>query len=970
MERVTGFEPATFSLARKRSSQLNYTRIKHKYYTTNSQKVNCQNSWFKALKMVSLNKAKLKTMPKKQEKLVVIDSNALLHRAWHAVPPLETKDGVVVNAVFGYTSLLLKIIKELKPDYIVASFDLAGKTFRHEQYEEYKAQRVKQADEFYDQFPLAKDVLKAFNIPVLTKAGYEADDVIGTVAAQVYKKHDNVQTTIVTGDLDALQLVNDRVKVFTMKRGVSDTITYDIAAVKERYGLKPEQLIDLKAIQGDSSDNIKGVRGIGQKGATDLIKKFDSLENLYKKVAQADIKERTKNLLTEQKEEAFASKELVTIVTDIKLNWKLADAKFENFDPEKVYKVFQSLEFNSLLNKIPHQKSAINNNGPSKKKQEADYHLVDNEEKFEEFYKQLKTQKSFAFDTETTGLDVLSADVLGLCFAWKVKQAYYVSLHNQKFTKLVIKKLGPILENKAIKKIGHNLKFDYKVLKSIGLELTGLEFDTLIAAYLINPNRGLRLEELAFSYLGYKKLKLIDLFDEKPKNKKQLNILEIDHKKLAWYGAEDADITWRLYKKLSSIIKNNKNYELLVKMELPLVPVLADMELNGISLNSKFLEKMGTEFAAIINKLTKKIYKLAGSEFNVASPLQLKKVLFEDLEISSQRIKKTKTGLSTAASELAKLKDVHPIIPLISEYRELTKLQSTYIQALPELVNPKTKRVHTSFNQTITATGRLSSSDPNLQNIPVRTPLGRKIRQAFVAPKDHILLSADYSQIELRLVASLSQDPKMLASFKQGEDIHARTAAEIHKIPLEKVTKDIRRTAKEVNFGILYGLGSLGLAQRTDLNRAEAKEFINTYFSIYKNIKAYIDKTKQFAHNRGYSQTIFGRRRYLPDIKSHMPMLVAAAERMAINMPVQGTAADLMKLAMIELHQGLPKISKRSKIVLQVHDELVLEVPQIELSKVAKYVKTTMERVHKLPIPLVVDLEIGKNWGKLEQYKV
>ncbi|MCD4760552.1 DNA polymerase I, partial [bacterium] len=411
------------------------------------------------------------------------------------------------------------------------------------------------------------------------------------------------------------------------------------------------------------------------------------------------------------------------------------------------------------------------------------------------------------------------------------------------------------------------------------------------------------------------------------------------------------------------------NYDLLIKMEIPLIPVLADMELAGVALNSKLLKKMGKEFTIVINKLTKQIYKLAGSEFNIASPLQLKKILFEDLEINSQKIKKTKTGLSTAASELEKLKDAHPIIPLISEYRELAKLQSTYIQALPELVNPKTKRVHTSFNQTITATGRLSSSEPNLQNIPVRTPLGRKIRQAFVAPKGYTLLSADYSQIELRLVASLSKDPKMLASFKKGEDIHARTAAEIHKIDLDKVTKDIRRTAKEVNFGILYGLGSVGLAQRTDLNRSEAKEFINTYFSIYKNIKTYIDKTKQFAHQHGYSQTIFGRRRFLPDIKSYMPMLVAAAERMAINMPVQGTAADLMKLAMIKLHQDLPKVSKSTKIILQVHDELVLEVPEGELKKVAKFVQDTMEQIYKLPIPLAVDLEIGKNWGKLENYQ-
>ncbi|MBT6691692.1 DNA polymerase I [Candidatus Parcubacteria bacterium] len=907
-------------------------------------------------------------MPKKQKKLVVIDSNALLHRAWHAIPPLKTKDGTVVNAVFGYTSLLLSIIRELKPEYIIASFDLPGKTFRHEQYKEYKAQRVKQADEFYEQFDLAKDVLKAFNIPILTKAGFEADDVIGTISQEAYNQYPDIQTIIITGDLDALQLVNDRVKVLTLKRGFNDTITYDIAAVKERYGLDPEQLIDLKAIQGDASDNIKGVRGIGAKGATNLIKEFGSLENLYKKISEADIKERTKNLLLEQKDEAFESKELVTIVTDVPLTWKLENATFSEFDAEKVYKIFQELEFSSLLNKIPHKESNLNNNAFADKK--AAYQTISNTKDFEIFYGELSKQKIFALDTETSGLDVFNDKILGMSFSWQAKTGFYIDLSDNKFQKLVVEQLKPILEDDKISKVGHHLKFDYKVFKQLDIELKGIIFDTLIAAYLINANRGLRLEELAFSYLGYKKLKLVDLLDEPPKKKKEIDIKQIPAEKLAWYAAEDADITFRLYEKLLSIIKTNKNFDLLEKMELPLIPVLAEMELAGISLDSAFLKKMEQQFSKEINKITKQVYKLAGREFNIASPLQLKEILFEELEISAVGIKKTKTGLSTAASELAKLQSAHPIIPLITEYRELAKLQSTYIIALPELVNKKSKRLHTNFNQAITATGRLSSSNPNLQNIPTRTTLGRKIRQAFVTPKNYVLLSADYSQIELRLVASLSKDPKMLASFKKGEDIHARTAAEIHKISLDKVTKEIRRTAKEVNFGILYGLGSLGLSQRTDLNRNEAKEFIDSYFDIYKKIKTYIEYTKDFAHQKGYSQTLFGRRRYLPDINSSMPMLRAAAERMAINMPVQGTSADLMKLAMIRIHRDLPKISKDTKMVLQVHDELVLEVPKTELKKVAKFVKQAMETIHKLPIPLTVDLEVGNNWGKLETYPV
>src|SRR3989339_81510 len=908
-------------------------------------------------------------MTKKLKKLVIIDSNALLHRAWHAIPPLKTKDGLMVNAVFGYTSLLLNILRELKPEYIIASFDIAGKTFRHEQYKDYKAQRIKQADEFYEQFPLSKEVLTAFNIPILTKAGFEADDIIGTISQEAYQKYKDLEIIIITGDLDALQLVNDRVKVLTLKRGFNDTVTYDLAAVKKRYDLKPEQLIDLKAIQGDTSDNIKGVKGIGEKGAAELIKKFGSLDNLYKKIDSADIKEKTKQLLLDQKQQAYDSRTLVTIVRNVPLDWTLEEARFSQFDSEDVYKVFQKLEFKSLLNKIPHNQSDINNNAFSQN-QDNNYTIIKDEEVFKNFYAKLKLQKIFAFDTETTGLDVLTKKLLGLSFCWQAKEAYYIQMGDKKFNDLVLEKLKPIFEDEKIAKVGHNIKFDYKVLRVLDIKLTGLSFDTLVAAYLINYDRGLKLEELAFAYLGYKKLKLEDLLEEKPKKKNDIDILKIAPDKLAWYGAEDADITFRLYEKIYGLMKNDKNFELLQKIEIPLIPALADMELAGICLDKKFLANMELQFKKDLEKLTEKIYKLAGKEFNIASPAQLKKVLFEDMAISVSGIKKTKTGLSTAASELDKLKGVHPIISLLVEYRELSKLQSTYIKALPELINSHSHRLHTSFNQTVTATGRLSSSNPNLQNIPIRTELGKKIRQAFVAPDKHILLSADYSQIELRLAAALSNDPKMIAAFQRGEDIHARTAAEIHKIELDQVTKDIRRTAKEINFGILYGLGSLGLAQRTGLSRNEAKDFIEKYFNVYKKIKQYIDYTKNFAHQNGYSQTIFGRRRYLPDINSSMPMLRAAAERMAINMPVQGTAADLIKLAMISISQDLPKLSPGSKIVLQVHDELVLEVPEKELDKVATFVKKTMESVYQLPVPLSVDLEIGKNWGELKNYAI
>ena len=770
------------------------------------------------------------------KKFIIIDSHALLHRAWHAIPPLHTKDNLMVNAVYGFTSLVLNIIKQTKPDYVLAAFDLPEPTFRHEKSASYKAHRVKQVDEFYDQIPLAENVLAALKIPTLSKAGFEADDILGTIANEIYNKYKDIEVYIVTGDHDALQLVNDRVKVVTLKRGFNDIIIYDTQAVIEKYGLEPKQIIDLKAIQGDASDNIAGVRGIGLKGATDLLKNFNSLEGVYKNIDSDKIKDRTRQLLIDDKEAAFLSKELATIVTDMKLDWQLKDTEFGDFDPEEVYQIFQKFEFKTLINKIPTTQAIVNEPIVDISRKDANYHIIKDEKQFDNFLEKLKQQEIFAFDSETTGLDVITADILGLSFSWQAKTAYYIDLKDKKFQEYALLKLKPIFEDQTIGKIGHNIKFDYKVLKTLDITVAGIAFDTLIAAFLSNSNRGLKLEELAFSYLGYNKLKLVDLFEEKPKNKKDIDVTKINPDKLAWYGAEDADITWRLYQKLLPETKDKKNYDLLIKMELPLVPVLAEMELNGISLDVKFLKTMEKEFAIEIKKTSKQIFKLAGSEFNISSPLQLKKILFEDLEISTDRIKKTKTGLSTAASELEKMLDRHEIIPLIIQYRELTKLQSTYIKALPELVNPKTKRIHTSFNQAVTATGRLSSSDPNLQNIPIRTALGRRIRQAFVAPRDYMLLAADYSQIELRLAAALSRDPKMTTSFKQGEDIHARTAAEIHKISLKDVTKDIRRTAKEVNFGVLYGLGSLGLAQRTDMNRTEAKEFIEKYFSIYKKI--------------------------------------------------------------------------------------------------------------------------------------
>ena len=931
------------------------------------------------------------------KKLAIIDTFALLHRAWHAIPNLTTKDGRMVNAVYGFTSILLRILKELNPDYVVAAFDLPHETFRKKEYKEYKAQREAPEKDFIDQISLAEDILKALNIPILAKPGYEADDIIGSLANYFYAKHKDVETVIVSGDLDTLQLVNDRTKIYTMRKGITDTVYYDTAAVRERYDLEPRQIIDMKALAGDPSDNIPGVKGIGVKGAATLIKEFGNLEALYEHLDSPKIKPRTRELLTEQKEAAFMSKRLSTIVTDLHIELDEKKAQIENYDLSRATKIFQELEFRSLLAKLP-ANGDVAPRARQTKAPEQRYDVIDDEVGMRSLAKDLESQKLFAIDTETTGLNPLQDKILGASVSWKPKQGVFVHLRDEKSRAAFVKHIGPVLENPHIGKTGHNLKFDYQILKHIGIELAPIAYDTLLAAYLLHPNRSLKLEDLAFSYLRVRMQNLHDLVvpDKMKKSahqvsgslpvsmrsgqagahtptavggvtrkKKELDVAAIDPEKLAQYGAADADMALRLYEKLRHEIQREGFEKLMQDIETPLVPILAEMELTGILIDRPFLAKKAKEFGSDIAALEKKIHALAGTEFNIASPLQMKKILFEKLQIATKGIKRKKTGLSTAAGELEKLVTAHPIIPLILDYREVTKLVNTYVATLPTMVDPGDHRIHTSFNQTVTATGRLSSSDPNLQNIPVRTELGRAIRKAFVARNGYELISADYSQIELRLAAIMSKDPKMLASFKAGEDIHRRTAAEINGVALDEVTPEQRRRAKEVNFGVIYGLGSTGLAQRTGISRQEAKSFIEEYFKLYKGVKDYIEKTKSFAHEHGYVETLFGRRRKLPEVYSSSPMLIAQAERMAINMPLQGTAADLMKIAMIRLAERLPKEFPDVKMLLQVHDELVFEVPEEKLHAAGELIRHEMEHVADYPIPLVVELKTGQNWADM-----
>ena len=889
------------------------------------------------------------------EKFIIIDGNALLHRAWHAIPPLTTKKGVVVNAAFGFTSILLNVIREFKPDYLCASFDLRAPTFRHKKFIDYKAKRVKQPDELYAQIPIIKEILKAFDIPVYEKKGFEADDVIGTIVKSLKDKKD-IEKLILTGDLDALQLVEENIKVLTFKKGIRETKVYDIKAVKERYSFGPERVVDYKALRGDASDNIPGVPGIGEKSATELINKLGSLDDIYNKLEKADIKDSWKKKLKENKEIAYLSYELATIVLDVDVDFNLEKTKWDYDNEEEVYNIFQEYEFKSLLSKMPVIKK--NENSAEKvveKKINSKYKFVDNEKDFTFFLKELEKQDEVCLDTETSSLNIYEAKLLGISFCFQSGEAYYVSAKSK-----FLKKLKPVIED--IKVIGHNIKYDYKILKLAGIELKNIYFDTLVATYLLSKtSRGLKLDDLAFSELGYRMQSIEELIG--PKGKKQLSMADVEPEKISYYSCEDADYTWQLYQKYQKELKDEEIYDLFEEIEMPLLKILADMELEGIKIDIKFLKQLKRKFEKRLNELRIGIHELAGKEFNINSTVQLKEILFTDLEISTQGIKKTKTGFSTAASELEKMKDRHPIINLIFEYRELNKLQSTYVVGLLKEVDQE-ERLHTSFNQTVTATGRLSSSGPNLQNIPIRTELGREIRKAFIAKEGFSLLAADYSQIELRVIASLADDDKMINSFNKDEDIHARTAAEINNKDIQDVSKKERRAAKEVNFGVIYGLGARGLSQRTDLDFNEARDFIESYFLLYEKVRKFLDKTKEEAHQNKFVETLFGRKRYIPDIDAKIPMLRAAAERMAINMPVQGTAADLMKMAMINLNKELKGVSSEARILLQVHDEVVLEVPKKDIDKVSEKVKDVMESIYKLKVPIKVDISIGKDWSE------
>lgn len=914
-------------------------------------------------------------MPK-PEKLVIFDGNALLHRAYHALPPLTTKDGTLVNAAYGFTTIFLKVLKELKPTYVAVTFDRKEPTFRHEIFKEYKAQREKKPQELYDQIYIIKDIVAAFGVPIFEAKGYEADDVIGTVTKKAGAA--GLETLVVTGDLDTLQLVDEYTSVYTLRKGLADTITYTPALVYERYGLKPEQLVEYRALKGDPSDNIPGVKGIGEKTAVELIKKFKNITDLYVALKKNDaqtkkLSPRLRELLLTSEKEAKLARQLSEIVRDVPLDFSPDACRLQGFDLPRIAELFHALEFKSLLGRLPELGAKLNLVAVSDAKQlkieakaQGKYHLVLNNKDLASLVKKLSVAKILAVDTETSGLNAQQADLVGISLAIESEEAYYlpVSLASEP----VWESLGKVLANNKITKVAHNGKFDTHVLHHAGLEVNGLAFDTLVAAYLLQSgDRGLDLKSLVYQELGVAMTPITALLGER--GKKQKSMAELTPQEIKDYACADADYTFRLKTKLEPELAKQGLSKLFTEVEMPLVAVLIHMEQAGVKINTTYLDKLAKEMQQNISGLEKLIYKEAGTEFNVSSPKQLKEILFNKLKIPVEGLRHTKTGVSTAASELEKMRGLHPIIEHLFQYRELTKLLSTYVIALPELVNPDTGRVHSSFNQTVAATGRLSSSDPNLQNIPIRGEWGAIIRRGFIAESGNTLLSADYSQIDLRMAAHLSGDKRMLEVFTKGMDVHAATASFIFNVPQNKVTPDQRRTAKEVNFGILYGMGAYGLAERTSLSHNEARQFIDRYFRGFSRLKEWLEEVKEEARKTGEVRTLLGRRRKLPEINSGVAQVRSAAERVAINLPVQGTAADLMKVAMVKIHEKLPSISPKAKMIMQVHDELVFEIPENDVKNTAKLVREEMENAIKLKVPVIAEVKYGPNWAEMEKIK-
>lgn len=916
------------------------------------------------------------------EKLFLLDAYALIYRAYYAFiknPRINSK-GLNTSAILGFVNTLEEVLTKEQPSHIGIAFDPSGPTFRHEAYEQYKAQREETPEGIRTAVPYIKDIIRAYRIPILEIPGYEADDVIGTLARQADAR--GVDTFMMTPDKDYGQLVTDHVKMYRPKYGDKEFEVLGVEEVKEKYGLtSPTQVIDMLGLMGDSADNIPGCPGVGEKTATKLIQQFGSIENLLAGTDQ--LKGALKTKIENNTEQIEFSKFLATIKTDVPIELDMEQLKKEEPDEEKLRSLFEELEFRTLLdrkfkkeNPQPAQdlfqgtlfadftadspEDSKNSSLTKYNKADFDYQLIDTEEKRKKIIDLFLTNDFLSLDTETTGTDPISAKLVGLSFSIRENQAFYVPIpQNDEEAQKIVNEFKPIYENENILKIGQNIKYDLLVLQNYGVELKGKIFDTMIAHYLLQPELHHGMDYMAEVYLNYQTIHIEELIG---KGKNQKNMADLPPTAVYEYACEDADVTLKLKNILEPQLKENDCDRLFWEIEMPLMPVLAYMERNGVCIDREGLKETSRLYTEEMNRIEQEIHELAGTDFNIASPKQVGEVLFDRLKLVDKP-KKTKTGQYVTSEEvLESLRTKHPVVEKILEHRGLKKLLGTYIDALPKLVNPETGHIHTSFNQTITTTGRLSSSNPNLQNIPVRNEYGKEIRKAFIPEEGCLFFSADYSQIELRIMAHLSGDEHMIEAFRNGYDIHAATAAKIFKKSLEEVTKEERSKAKTANFGIIYGITAFGLAERMGVSRTEAKELIEGYFQTYPKVKEYMNRSIEMAREKGYTETVYHRKCHLRDINSHNAVVRGYAERNAINSPIQGSAADIIKIAMIRIYHRFREEQLRSKMILQVHDELNFSVYPEEKEKVQQIVIEEMEHAYSMQVPLEADYGWGKNW--------
>ena len=884
----------------------------------------------------------------KEKKIYMIDGSAYIYRAYHAIRGLTNSMGFPTNAVLGFTKMLIKLLDDHAPEHIAMFFDHKGKTFRHEIYDDYKANRPPMPEDLSAQIPYIKKIADAFNIKSIEMQGFEADDLIGTCSN--IAQNSGFKVVMVTGDKDFMQLVTKNAVVWDPMKDK----TIDKDSIKKDFELLPDQMIDMMGLAGDKADNVPGVPGIGPKTAVSLIKKFKNIKGIYDNIDVITKKKQHENLV-KYMDQAFLSKKLVTIATDIPLAFKPDDFAFRKPDNNKLNKLFKELEFRQLQQALPKKTDLSNKN----------YSSVLNIKELENLVEELEKSDFFAIDTETTSKNPMKADLVGLSFSLEPDHAFYIPCAHDypeapKQLELgsVLKSLKPVLENKNIKKIGQNIKYDWLVLSRHGIDLKGVWFDTMIASYLINPTkRAHNLDQIALDFIDHKTISYNEVTE-----KKNICFSQVNLEKAVPYACEDADITFIVHNILKDKLKETDLFELFEKIEMPLVHVLMKMELKGICVDKEKLKSLSLTFKHRIEEFEKNIYSIAGEVFNINSTQQLGKILFEKLGLPVQKKTKKKTGYSTDVNVLTNLTDKHELPGLVLQYRTLTKLKSTYTDALYNLVNPETGRIHTSYNQTVTATGRLSSSNPNLQNIPVRSEEGKQIRSAFIPKKGWHLMSADYSQIELRILAHYSDDSILIKAFNEDEDIHTRTAEEVFQVFPSFITSELRQQAKAINFGIIYGISAFGLSRETGITRKMAKTYIDNYFARYKGVKKFIDQSIEEARKTKKTTTMFGRIRLLPDINSPNKNVREFAERTAVNTPVQGTAADLIKIAMINMNSALSEKNLKSAMLLSVHDELIFEVPDEETGIMQTLVKSIMEGVCNLKVPLKVNIVCGKNW--------